>query len=354
MLSMLSIDGTIETGHTDLDIQESELLKMYEVMIQVRLLDEKGLKLQRQGRVGFHIPTTGEESHVAVASVLDQTDWVFPSYRQHGIFLYRGVSIREYVNHLFANANDPQKGRRLPGLLGSKKANFVNPSAPIGTQIVQAAGVAYAQKYRNDDGVTVVFFGDGATSSNDFHSGMNFGAVTKSPVVFVCMNNQYAISVPLHKQTAANSIVDKAVGYGMPGVKVDGNDVLAMYKVVQDAVDRARNGEGPTLIEAFTYRVGPHTSSDDPTKYRDDKEVKEWKKKDPIMRFKNYLIKKGMLSEVDDKILREKYDNMINEIITQADSVEEPAIETMFEDVYAVMPRELEKQLEDVKANFSR
>jgi TPP-dependent pyruvate/acetoin dehydrogenase alpha subunit len=244
---------------------------------------------------------------------------------------------------------DTQKGRRLPGLFGEKSINFVNPSAPIGTQIIQAAGTAYAGKELNPGEVTAVFFGDGATSSNDFHSGMNFGAVSKSPVLFVCMNNQFAISVPLEKQTAAENIVDKAVGYGMPGEQVDGNDILAMYQAAKEAVERARKGDGPSFIEAVTYRVGPHTSSDDPTRYRDQEEVENWQKKDPIQRFKRYLLQKGLLTEEEDKELWDKYDSLINDLIAEADKRSKPPMSSMFTDVYDRLPWHLEEQWEEVQ-----
>ncbi|MCH8908999.1 MAG: thiamine pyrophosphate-dependent dehydrogenase E1 component subunit alpha, partial [Candidatus Heimdallarchaeota archaeon] len=246
-------------------------------------------------------------------------------------------------------ANDSHKGRRLPGMFGSPEVNFVNPSAPIGTQIVQAAGVAYAQKYLNDGRICAVFFGDGATSSTDFHSGMNFGGVMKVPVIFVCMNNQFAISVPIEKQTAAAKLIDKAIGYGIPGIQVDGNDILAMYSALQDAYDRAKSGDGPTFIEAMTYRMGPHTSSDDPSRYRDDREVKSWAKKDPISRFKKYLIKRSLWTEAKDKRLIKKHDEMINELIVISDNTPEPDIETLFTDVYEEMPWMLKEQLEEVK-----
>ena len=349
MKAILNIDGTVKKGATEPKISNKELLKMYEIMVQVRTLDQKGLRLQRQGRIGFHIPTTGEEAHIAVAAVLNDDDWIFPSYRQHGCFLWRGTELEDYINHIFANAKDPQKGRRLPGLYGDIEKKFVNPSAPIGTQIVQAAGVAYASKYKKENSVSAVFFGDGATSSTDFHSGVNFGAVTKSPVIFICMNNQFAISVPLEKQTAAEKIIDKAIGYGLPGEQIDGNDILAMYVAVKEAATRARNGEGPTFIEALTYRLGPHTSSDDPSRYREDKEVKSWEKKDPIVRFKNYLMHKNLLTEAADKKLWTKYDTLINELIVEADKVGDPDIDSMFTDVYEDMSWNLKEQLEEVK-----
>jgi len=349
MRKILNLDGTISKNATEPDIPDDELLKWYDVMVQVRTLDRKGIRLQRQGRVGFHIFTTGQEAHIGIAAAMNTEDWIFPAYREHGAALYRGLSLEDIVNHMFANNLDPQKGRRLPGLFGDKSINFVNPSAPIGTQVIQAAGAGYAAKEQNEGEVNAVFFGDGATSSNDFHSGMNFGGVFKSPTLFVCMNNQFAISVPLEKQTAAENIVDKAVGYGMPGERVDGNDILAMYEVAKEAVERARNGEGPTFIEAYTYRQGPHTSSDDPTRYRDDEDVENWKRKDPIERFKKYLINKEILTEETDQEIWDKYDQKINKLIEEADARPKPKMRTMFTDVYDTVPQHLEEQWEDVK-----
>ncbi|MDH5646941.1 MAG: thiamine pyrophosphate-dependent enzyme, partial [Candidatus Heimdallarchaeota archaeon] len=231
MRKILNLDGSIAKNTEEPIIPNDELLHWYEIMVQIRTLDTKGIRLQRQGRVGFHIFTTGQEGHIGIAAALGSDDWVYPAYREHGAALLRGLPLEDIIHHLFANDLDTQKGRRLPGLFGEKNINFVNPSAPIGTQIVQAAGTAYASKYKKDGNVVAVFFGDGATSSNDFHSGMNFGAVFKTPTLFVCMNNQWAISVPLHQQTAAEKIVDKAIGYGIHGIQVDGNDILAMYQV---------------------------------------------------------------------------------------------------------------------------
>ncbi len=275
-LQILDDDGNVISPDLEPKIGKKELKRALETMIQVRLLDEKGIRLQRQGKVTFHIFTKGQEAHVAAAVALQDEDWVYPAYREHGIALYRGFELEDLVNHLFANIKDKEKGRRLPGLFGSKKHNFVNPSAPIGTQIIQAAGTAYAMKLKGEPYVTTVFFGDGATSSNDFHSGLNFGGVTKSPVIFVCQNNQWAISVPFNRQTAAKAIVDRAVGYGIEEIQIDGNDFLAFYTAIQQARERAVRGEGPTLIESITYRVTPHTSSDDPKVYRSEEEVKEW------------------------------------------------------------------------------
>ena len=326
-----------------------DVIRWYDIMVQVRTLDTKGIRLQRQGRVGFHILTTGQEAHIGIAAALNPEDWIFPAYREHGAALFRELPLENVVDHLFANERDSQKGRRLPGLFGEKSINFVNPSAPIGTQIVQAAGAAYAAQEFNKGEVNAVFFGDGATSSNDFHSGVNFAGVFKSPTLFVCMNNQFAISVPIEQQTAAEKIVDKAIGYGVPGVQVDGNDIFAMYEAATEAVERARKGDGPTFIEAYTYRLGPHTSSDDPSRYRDDDDVENWQQKDPMVRFKNYLISRGIMTEDEEKAMWDKYDELINKLIEAADARPKPAMETMFTDVYEELPWHLKEQWEEVQ-----
>ena len=349
-IQILSPDGTILDPKKEPSISKEILLKMYEMMVVVRTIDTKGLRLQRQGRIGFYIPTTGQEAtQIGAVAALDDKDWIFPAYREPGMPLYRGLPAQEIFDHFFANANDPQKGRRLPGLFGEKeKTKFVNPSAPIGTQIIHAAGAAYAANYLNDKVCSIVFFGDGATSSNDFHSGMNFAGVTKSPCVFFCQNNQWAITVPLKKQTAAENIAIKAQAYGMPGVRVDGNDILAVYTVVKEALDRARRGEGPTLIEAVTYRMGPHTSSDDPTRYRSQEEVEEQRKRDPIVRLEKYLKSKKLLTDEKIKKLAEEKDEEMNNAIKKAEETGSIDLYTMFTDVYEDVPWFLQEQYDEL------
>ena len=351
MLKVLSPDGTIIDSDSEPKLSNEKLLKMYETMVIVRLMDTKGLRLQRQGRIGFHIPTTGQEAtQVAVVAALDEKDWLFPAYREPGMAIYRGLPLKEIIDHWFGNKFDPQKGRRIPGLFGEKeKTKFVNASAPIGTQIIQAAGAAYAAKYLNDGTCNVVFFGDGATSSNDFHSGMNFAGVTKAPTIFFCQNNQWAISVPLSKQTASESIAAKAQAYGMPGIQVDGNDILAVYAVMTDAIKHARNGNGPTMIEALTYRMGPHTSSDDPSRYRSKEEVEEQAKRDPIQRFENYLLRKNILTQEKIETIRKTRDEELNRLIKEAEEAAPPELVDLFTDVYTEMPRHLREQYEDLQ-----
>ncbi len=347
-LQILDDDGKLLNPDLEPNIPKETLIRALETMVQVRLLDEKGIRLQRQGKVTFHIFTKGQEAHVAAALALSDDDWVYPAYREHGIALFRGFSLEDLVNHLFANIKDKEKGRRLPGLFGSLKHNFVNPSAPIGTQIIQAAGTAYAMKMQKEEKVTAVFFGDGASSSNDFHSGLNFGGVTKSPVIFICQNNQWAISVPFRRQTAAENIVDRAKGYGIEGIQIDGNDFLAFYTAVKQARERALRGEGPTLIESITYRVTPHTSSDDPKAYRSEEEVKKWEQKDPIKRFKNYLIGKKYISEKDYEKMVERNSELLDELIDKAETLPKPGLSTLFDDVFETIPPYLLEEKEEL------
>ena len=343
------------TGRVDPELEpkipDDTLIHMFNNMELVRLLDEKGMRLQRQGRISFSIPSTGQEAtQIGAVAALDSKDWIFPAYREPGMAFYRGMPLDELINHWFNNEKDPQKGRRLPGLFGSIKYRYVNPSAPIGTQIIQAAGAAYANHYLKEKNVNIVFFGDGATSSNDFHSGLNFGAVFKVPTIFFCQNNQWAISVPLSLQTASKSLVAKAEGYGMMGIQVDGNDVLAVYKAVSEAASKGRSGNGPTFIEAVTYRIGPHTSSDDPTRYRPKNELEEWKKRDPTSRFEKYLINRKTISENHRGKILEKFNKKIDDLIANAEKIASPKLETMFSDVYRDIPPHLREQMEELKS----
>jgi 2-oxoisovalerate dehydrogenase E1 component alpha subunit len=322
------------------------LVGMYRSMVQTRLLDERMINLQRQGRIGFYVPSTGEEaSQVGSALAFEEQDWVYPSYRVPGLFLQRGVPIERMVANCFGNDADLCHGRQMPVHYAFKDQNIVSISSPIGTHIVQGTGTAMAQKLKGTSGVTAVMFGDGGTSSNDFHSGMNLAGVTRAPVVFICTNNQWAISVPQEKQTASENFAVKAKAYGMPGVRVDGNDVLAVYKATKDAVDYARAGKGPTLLELVTYRRGPHSSSDDPTRYRGN-QADQWLDKDPILRFRKYLENQDLWSEVQENALVEELKAGINDSVKVAEKAPQPTLETLFTDVFEKVPPHLREQYE--------
>lgn len=332
------------------DISKDELRRLYRLMILIRNLDIRGLQLQRQGRIGFFIGSLGQEAcQVGSAYALKPEDWVFPAYREIGAGLLRGVTLKQVMDQYFANAEDLEKGRQLTNLYGVKSVNFVAGSAPIATQVPHAVGTALAAKIRGDPVVTLVYFGDGATSENDFHVGMNFAGVFKTPTIFFCQNNHWAISVPVEKQTGTETIAIKAKAYGFEGIRVDGNDILAVYRTTKEAVEKARKGGGPTLIEAVTYRMGPHSSSDDPTRYRTKEELEEWQRRDPITRFRRYLEKKKIWSETDEKKAQEDANKQIDEAIASAEKIPRPALETLFTDVYADMPWHLEEQFRELR-----
>jgi len=336
------------------DISLDELRRLYRLMVLVRVLDIRGLQLQRQGRIGFFIGSLGQEAcQVGSAYALEPADWIFPAYREIGAALLRGVTLKQVLNQYFANAEDLEKGRQLTNLYGVKSVHFVSGSAPIATQLPHAVGAALAAKIRGDPVVTLVYFGEGATSENDFHTGMNFAGVFKTPTIFFCQNNHWAISVPVEKQTGAETIAVKAKAYGFEGIRVDGNDILAVYRATKQAVEKARRGGGPTLIEAVTYRMGPHSSSDDPKRYITEQELEEWQKRDPITRFRKYLEKKRMWSETDEKKTEEDINREIDEAIAYAEKVPRPALETLFTDVYAEMPWHLEEQLLELQREKS-
>jgi len=320
-------------------------LRFYRNMVFTRLFDERGMMLQRQGRIGFYVPSFGQEAiQTGTAAATIEKDWLFPSYREPGVFFYRGADPYKMLCNLWGNADDTCKGRQMPVHYSCAEKNIFSVSSPIATQVIQAVGAAQASKIRKEKAVALTYFGDGGTSENDFHTGLTFAGVLKSPVVFICTNNQYAISVPLYKQTGCTRLVDKAVGYGMPGIAVDGNDVLAVYSATLDAVERARKGLGPTLIECMTLRMGPHSSSDDPTRYRDEKLYEAWKGRDPIARFQSYLTRKKWWSPSEEEALQESIKKELAGYVERAEAQPQPSLESLFDDVYAELTPQLIKQ----------
>jgi len=345
VLSLLTIDGKAKKNSDLPDLSDAELREMYRLMVLTRTLDDRGMNLQRQGRIGFYLPSRGEEGlQVGCASALRDDDWLYPSYRIPGTALVRGVDPAKLFHQIFGNSEDTSMGRQMPVHYSFKDANFVSISSPIGTHITQAVGTGMGMKYEGKDSVVATFFGDGGTSSEGFHMGMNFGAVYDAPVIFFCQNNQWAISVPFEKQTRSGTVAIKAKAYGMPGIRVDGNDILAVYKVMTEAVARARAGDGPTLIEALTFRMGPHSSSDDPSRYRPDELVADWQKKDPIFRFQRFLASKKLWDEDFERECIDGAKEEISAAIKTAEAVGPPELSTMFTDVYATMPADLAVQ----------
>ena len=343
---VLDEDGRVLPGATVPDVPEADLMNIFDCMLRVRILDERMMRLQRQGRLGFYMKSIGEEaSHFAVYP-LRKSDWVYPSYREQGVWLWRGYTIKQFMHQLFGTVNDPSKGRQMPVHHSANWLNCVSISSPVGTQIPQAVGTAMGMQLEKKDGVVMTYFGEGTSSTGAFHVGMNFAGVAKAPVVFICRNNGYAISVPVEKQTAAKTFASKAIGYGMPGIRVDGNDILAMIQASTEACERARAGDGPTLIEALTYRIEGHSSSDDPSVYRDPEEPAVWDKKDPINRFRTFLKSRGLWSEASEAETTEAMNQEVTDAVAEAGDAAQPPVEGIFEDVFGELPWHLEEQKE--------
>jgi pyruvate dehydrogenase E1 component alpha subunit/2-oxoisovalerate dehydrogenase E1 component alpha subunit len=350
MVRVLEDDGAVRQG-ADPGLPPEQLRWLYEQMVQVREFDRRMLMLQRQGRIGFYGPILGQEAAtVGSVAALEPRDWIFPALREGAAAMMRGLSLTEAINQLIGNGADRCKGRQMPCHYTFKEGHYYGMSSVIGTQISHAVGAAMAARIRGDDTVVLGYLGDGATSANDFHCGMNFAAVYRSPCVLFCQNNQWAISVPISKQSASETLAQKGKAYGMPFVRVDGNDVLAVYAVTRAAVARARQGEGPTFVEAVTYRRLGHSSSDDPTRYRDEAEVKAWERKDPVDRFRAYLQQRGLWTDAQEAAFKEQIAQRVNDAIAAAEQNGLPADETLITDVYAQVPQQLRDQLAEVLA----
>jgi pyruvate dehydrogenase E1 component alpha subunit len=338
-LSILDSDGNLDSA-LEPEIAAEDLKRLYRAMLLGRRLDERMLRLQRQGRIGTFAPIKGQEaSQMGSVFTLRPTDWMVPSFRETAAMLWRGWPIDRLL--LFF-AGYLEGGRPAPD------QRDLPITIPVATQLPHAVGLAYAAQYRGDDAVVMAFCGDGATSEGDFHEALNFAGVWHVPVVFVVQNNQWAISVPLKKQTHSRTLAQKALAYGLPGIQVDGNDVLAVYAASREAVDRARAGRGPTLVECVTYRLGVHTTADDPTKYRSEEEVKAWERKDPLARFSAYLEKKNLLEpgleqQVDEEIARAV---RAFEAVAGADPL------GAFDHVYAELPPHLRAQRAELEARL--
>ncbi len=346
VVRVLREDGTLDPKN-DPALASADVLALYKAMVRVRVLDDRLVTLQRQGRIGFHIGSLGEEASIlGSAFAMREQDWMFPCYREFGGALWRGMPLQRYVDNMFGNANDPARGRQMPDHYCYRKAKVTSISSPIGTQITQGVGFAWAAKLKKDDLVAMTYFGEGATSSNEFHNGMNFAGVFKVPVVFFCRNNGWAISVPTERQTASHSFAEKAIAYGMPGVRVDGNDIFAVVKVTREAIARAARGEGPTLIEAMTYRMSGHSTSDDPKAYRPDAWLDPWKAKDPLVRLRKHVARTAGWTEAQDKELEASVDAELRAAVKEAEATPLPSLESMFDEVFATPPWHLEEQRE--------
>lgn len=353
--SLLQVmEGAVATEASGTDalpegLTPERLRELYRLMVRTRALEERGVALQRQGRIGFYIGCQGQEAaHIGAVYALRADDWLFPAYREPGALLHRGIAMKAIFDQCFGNADDTTRGRQMPCHYAFRNIHFTSVSSPIGTQIVQATGAAMAMRIRRKDTVAMTFFGDGGTSSNDFHSGLNFAGVYKSPVIFFCTNNQWAISLPVSRQTASETIAAKGAAYGMPGVRVDGNDVLAVYKATREAVERARAGLGPTLIEAVTYRMGPHSTSDDPSRYRLDTETASWKTRDPIERLRSFMEARNEWDAEREEKAWEGARAEALAAVQAAERVPPPPVNSLVEDVYAETPWHLKEQRDDL------
>ena len=341
---VLDEDGEVVGDVPDLD--EETFVGMYRAMRLARHFDGRAVSLQRQGRMGTYPPLSGQEgAQIGSAFALAENDWIVPSYREHGAAVVRGVPLKKTLLYWMGH----EDGNAVP-----EDANVFPVAVPIASQVPHATGAAWASKLQGDDDVFLCYFGDGATSEGDFHEGLNFAGVFDTPTVFFCNNNQWAISVPRERQTRSATLAQKAAAYGFDGVQVDGMDPLAVYSVTEAAVEKARNPPDgrlrPTMIEAIQYRFGAHTTADDPTVYRDDDEVEEWKRKDPIPRLEAFLRSEGILD--DDRVaeIEASVEKQVADAIDAAESVPRPAPRELFEHAYEELPPELAAQYEELVA----
>ncbi len=337
-LQVLDESGNIDTALLS-DTQqftEKTLRSFYESMVLIRSIDEKALNLQRTGRIGTYASIQGQEAiQVGAAAALRPSDWFFPAFRATGLSVLRGTSIKTIYQYWSGD----ERGSTI-----SEDINDFPISIPVGTHIPHAVGAAWAAKYKKDAIAILTTFGDGATSKGDFHEGMNFAGVFKLPVVFVCQNNQWAISVPVSQQTASESIAQKAIAYGFEGIQVDGNDVLGVYLAIKEALEKARRGEGPTLIECLTYRLSDHTTADDASRYRTEEEVNIWRKKDPMLRLKTHIEQHFDWTEADENALKEEVDHRIAEAVKAFESTAPLSPLEMFDTLFESLSPELLRQ----------
>ncbi len=348
MLSLLNDDGSLSKPLPD-EVSDKLLLSMFKDMLASRLFDEWMLKIHPMGRASRYPPSEGQEAAmIGSAYALDERDIIFPTYREFPVFIARKVPLLELMDRMLANSRDVLKGHEIT-LYGNARRRIVVRVGAVSLMIPVAVGVSLACKLRNEPTVSLVYFGDGATSKGDFHEAANFAALFKTPTVFFCQNNQWAISVPINLQTASESIAVKGRAYGMESMRVDGNDVIAVYLATRRAVERARRFEGPTLIEAVTYRLGPHTTADDPRRYRSDEEIERWRSRDPIMRMRRYLEKAGLWSSEEEKKFVEEFRNELRRATEDAESAPQLPPEVIFEDIYAALPWHLWEELEELR-----
>ncbi len=353
-LSYLTPEGILSPTCQD-KLTPDLLVKGLKTMLLTRLVDERMITLQRQGTITFAMSSLGEEAcAVASAAALEMCDWMYPQYREAGVIFWRGFTIQQYVDHMFANAQDLEFGRQMPNHFGSRALNVVTVSSPIGTKIPHAAGCAYAMKLQKESCVSICYFGEGATSEGDFHAGLNFAAVRGCPVIFFCRNNGYAISTPCSRQFASEGVAPKGIAYGITAVRIDGNDFFAVHEAVLKARKQCLEGKGPVLIEAMTYRMGAHSTSDDPTLYRKENEEKEWEKKCPILRLRMYLTAQGVWDEQKEIAFVATTQEEISKAIAVAKERPYLPLKSLVEHVYFEIPESLKIEYEQLKNSLAQ
>ncbi|MEZ6233059.1 MAG: pyruvate dehydrogenase (acetyl-transferring) E1 component subunit alpha [Phycisphaerales bacterium] len=343
-MQILDEDGKLDEKLAKNTLTDEQVVHLYEQMTICRTLDEVAFKLQRSGRMGTYPQNKGQEANaVGAAIALEKgTDWLVPCYRENAALFMHGLPMHYILLHWMGD----ERGNQIPDGL-----NITPLSIPIGTHMLHAVGIAWAMKLRKERGVACTFFGDGATSEGDFHGAMNFAGTQQVPCIFYCQNNQWAISVPREIQTAGETIAQKALGYGMPTMQVDGNDIFAVYKATKDAADRARAGGGPSFIEAITYRLGDHTTADDAKRYRSAEEVDSWKLKDPLIRTRKYLERKDQWSDKKQSELDERAKKITAEVVKTAEGIEKPHTDDMFNHLFNEIPAELRRQRDTLRTH---
>ncbi|XP_021284738.1 2-oxoisovalerate dehydrogenase subunit alpha 1, mitochondrial-like isoform X1 [Herrania umbratica] len=354
---VLDDDGELIIMDSDFQQVSKEVaVKMYSDMVTLQIMDNIFYEAQRQGRISFYMTSAGEEAiNIASAAALSEEDIILPQYREPGVLLWRGFTLQEFANQCFGNKADHGKGRQMPIHYGSKEHNFFTISSPIGTQLPQAAGIAYSLKMDNKKACAVSYIGDGGTSEGDFHAGLNFAAVMEAPVIFFCRNNGWAISTHVSEQFRSDGIVVKGQGYGIRSIRVDGNDALAVYSAVSAAREMAINEQRPILVEALTYRIGHHSTSDDSTKYRALDEIDYWKlARNPVNRFRCWVQRNGWWSEQQETELRKSIRKQLLQAIQVAEKTEKPPLTELFSDVYDHLPSNLLEQEKRLRGTISR
>ncbi|MBU2864152.1 thiamine pyrophosphate-dependent dehydrogenase E1 component subunit alpha [Reinekea forsetii] len=355
IFKVLKQDGTLYPKAVEPEMSKEFALKIYRDLAFIRVFDERMVSAQRQGRISFYMPCLGEEAaSIGSAAALEAKDMVFAQYREQGTLRYRGFSTEQFMDQCFSNERDLGKGRQMPIHYGSNELNYMTISSPLGTQIPQASGYAYSQKLEGNKACTICYFGEGAASEGDFHAGLNMAAVLKCPTIFFCRNNGYAISTPASEQYIGDGIASRGVGYGIKTIRIDGNDLLAVYEATRVAREYAIEHNAPVLIEAMSYRLGAHSTSDDPTGYRSKEEEAKWATKDPVLRYKHWLTKKGWWDDEQENALYAEYREEILAQMKEAEKRPVNKIDDIITDVFDEPSAILESQLADLKSHIRK